>query len=202
MTAALIWGCGLPTSTGGAGLPIPPGGIVAGTTATSPGSGPALAAQISAAAGAIQDQDPTGDPAALTLPKDLTVRGDRMMLAPGASVITDAGSQLAPLADTALVALQNATGFDMYVRFAVDGAEQGLLIYSGQSLLIQYPCPETIVLLSEDLFELGTGQFVSSYDLLQTTFVGQADFQCGDLLVIPFLTDGLLGNAQAQALQS
>jgi hypothetical protein len=148
--------------------------------------------QIVDAVGSIQTQDPRAAP----LPSGLVAQGDVIVLDPHVDVITNIETQIIvqDVPDITLIGFDNATGFDMYLRYAVDGEDQAVLVLDGEALLLEYPCATTIELLSEDHFDPVTGVLVESFDLGAEAFTRPADFDCGDTFVLTFDPDQITVN--------
>jgi len=121
-----------------------------------------------------------------TLPGGFNDTGDTIIIAENATVITDPSTQLVieELPDITLLGIENITGFDIFIQYLVDGELQGVLVFDGETLLIEYPCLVDIELVSEDDFDPFTGDLVDSFDLTGIFFENPLDFECGDALII------------------
>ena len=130
----------------------------------------------------IQDRDPRRE----TLPVGLVEREETIIIADDADVIISITDQLVveELPDITLLGIENDTGYDIYVRYAVDGLIQGVLVYEGETLLLEYPCLDAIELLSEEDFDPVTGVFVEEYDLTGIEFLNGIDFYCGEAVIV------------------
>jgi len=62
---------------------------------------------------------------------------------------------------------------------------QGVYVYDGETLLLDYPCLAEIELLSEDDIDPLTGIVVDSFDLYEV-YYNPEDFLCGDAVILPF----------------
>ncbi len=102
-----------------------------------------------------------------TLPAGFNDTGDTIIIAENATVITDPSTQLVieELPDITLLGIENITGFDIFIQYLVDGELQGVLVFDGETLLIEYPCLFDVELISEDDFDPFTGDLVDSFDL-------------------------------------
>jgi hypothetical protein len=131
----------------------------------------------------IQQDDPRD---VVVYPADFDDRGDTIIIADDADVIVDVSEDLVliELPDITLLGFENLTGFDVYITYAVDGEIQGVLVYSGETLLLEYPCLTLIELFTEEDFDPLTGTFLDEYDLSGNDFVNPFDFECGEALII------------------
>jgi len=130
----------------------------------------------------IQDDDPR----TVILPDAFYDRGDTIIIGDDVDVIVDVSTQLVieELPDITLVGLENVTGFDIYLTFYVDGDLQGVLVFNGETLLLEYPCLSLIELIGEEDFDPFSGVFVDEFDLTGTDFFNPVDFDCGDAIII------------------
>jgi hypothetical protein len=127
------------------------------------------------------------DPRAADLPDELTNSGDTIFIDADVHVIVDIEQDLeiVDLPDSTVVGFDNTTGYDLYIRFLADGDLQGVYVYDGETLLLDYPCLDEIELLSEDDIDPFTGEVFDSFDLFEL-YVNPDDFICGDALILPF----------------
>ena len=88
--------------------------------------------------------------------------------------------------EVVLLAFENQTGFDLSIGFEIDGVFGGVLVFDGETLLLERDCFTTIELLFEDRFDPQTGVFVEGLDLVDTLSSNPADFRCGDVLIFTF----------------
>ena len=91
-----------------------------------------------------------------------------------------------------LLGIENLTGFDLFVGFNIDDEFQGIFVFNGETVLLEYDCFETIELLFEDDFEPETGVFVEGFDLFDSIFEAGVDFDCGDVLIVTFDVDEIV----------
>lgn len=143
----------------------------------------------------IQEDDPRD---VVILPADFYDRGDTIIIADDADVIVDVSQDLVlvELPDTTLVGFENLTGFDVYITYAADGEIQGVLVYDGETLLLEYPCLTLIELFSEEDFDPLSGVFLDEYDLSGIDFVNPFDFECGDAIIITIDPFSLTASAE------
>lgn len=88
------------------------------------------------------------------------------------------------LDDITILGFENLTGYDIYITYAVDDELQGVLVYDGETLLLEYDCLSYIDLFTEEDFDPSTGLFVApQYDLSDIYFTPD-DFYCGEALII------------------
>lgn len=138
----------------------------------------------------VQTVDPRGAP----LPPPIVDRGDTIIITDNATVVTDVSTDLIieELPDITLLGLENITEFDIFLEFFVDDTLQRVLIFSGETLLIEYPCLGVIELVSEEDYDPIDGFFVDAFDLSGSQFVNPFDFECGDAVIVtidPFAVD-------------
>ena len=129
----------------------------------------------------------TADPRDVQLPDALSSSGDTVVIDADVHVIVDIEQDLevVDLPDSTVVGFDNQTGYDLYIRFLADGDFQGVYVYDGDTLLLDYPCLDEIELLSEDDIDPFTGEVFDSFDLFEV-YVNPDDFMCGDALILPF----------------
>ena len=129
----------------------------------------------------------SADPREADLPDELTNSGDTVVINADVHVIVDIEQDLevVDLPDSTVVGFDNQTGYDLYIRFLADGDLQGVYVYDGDTLLLDYPCLDEIELLSEDDIDPFTGEVFDSYELFEL-YVNPDDFICGDALILPF----------------
>jgi hypothetical protein len=153
-------------------------------------NGPAddSAERLSGAVGIVQ----TTDPRYADLPDELVAEGDTVIIDADVDVIVDIEDDLTviDLPDSTVVGFDNTTGFDLFIRFLADGQLQGVYVYDGETLLLDYPCLGEIVLLSEDDIDPFTGVVVDSYGL-DEVYLNPDDFLCGDAIIFPFEAETL-----------
>lgn len=135
----------------------------------------------------------TVDPRDAELPDVLVQQGDTVIINQQVNVIVNIEQELAvaELPDVTVLGFENQTGWDIYVRYLADGDLQGIYVLDGETLLLEYPCLDTVELLSEDDIDPLSGALVDSFDLT-SVFFNPDDFACGDALVItldPFAVD-------------
>ncbi|MCA9244064.1 MAG: hypothetical protein KDA32_08930 [Phycisphaerales bacterium] len=111
-----------------------------------------------------------------------------IIISNNADVIFDISTDLVVevLPDITLLGLENITGYDIYVRYFVDGVEQGVLVFDGETLLLEYPCVDLVELASEEDFDPIDGVLVDAFDLSDAFFENPFDFICGEALIITF----------------
>ncbi len=135
------------------------------------------------------DRVQTVDPRFAPPPVGLVERGDTIIIEENTTIIVDISEQLVveELPDITLIGFENLTGFDMYLTYFVDGVEQGILVFDGETLFLEYdPCVFEIELGFEDHFDPVTGVFVESFDLQGTFFDEGIDYFCGDAVILTF----------------
>lgn len=130
------------------------------------------------------DRIQTRDPRAIVLPPPIVDRGDTIIISDNADVIISVREQLVveELPDITLLGFENLTGFDMYLTYLADGEVQGVFVFDGETLLLQYFCLDAVQLLTEEDYD-AFGDFVQSFDL-QVDYYNPEDFFCGEALII------------------
>ncbi len=140
-----------------------------------------IAARLTNAVGRIQTRPQD-------LPAVLVQEGHTILIDASVTIIND------PLRDLAVVELpnrtvlgfENDTGWDIYIRYYADDELQGVYVYDGEVLLLEYPCLGVVELISEDDVDPYTGVLVDSFDLTGADFFNPEDFFCGDALILNF----------------
>ena len=90
------------------------------------------------------------------------------------------------LPDRTVLGFENDTGWDIYITYYADDEFQGVYVYDGEALLLEYPCLSVIELISEDDVDPYTGVLVDSFDLTGVDFFNPDDFFCGDAFILNF----------------
>ncbi|MFO0838670.1 MAG: hypothetical protein U1D55_09070 [Phycisphaerae bacterium] len=136
------------------------------------------------------------DPRAVTLPSAAT---GPVFINNDVTFVNDVSTDLvvAELPDITLIGFENLTGLDGYYRYLADGVLQGIYVFDGETLLLDYPCLTEIELLSEEYFDPSTGVLVDAFDLEGAVFSNGVglDFQCGDAFIMSFDADGIVAGA-------
>lgn len=111
---------------------------------------------------------------------------DTVIIEEETTVITDVSEQLIvdELPDITLLGFENLTGYDIYLEYFVDNQFQSVLVYEGETLLLEYPCLGSVELVYEEDFSVFDGTFVQAYDLTGTIFFNPEDFFCGEALIL------------------
>lgn len=91
-----------------------------------------------------------------------------------------------------IVGFENLTFFDAYYEYFVNGVYQAVFVFSGETLLIEYPCLEDIEIVSEQYFEVDTGLLVDSFELDGAVFFRPDDFDCGDAFIVSFSEEDIV----------
>lgn len=122
------------------------------------------------------------------LPPVLVDRGDTIIINADVTVIVNPAVDIPParLPDLTVLAFENDTDWDIYIKYFADGELQGIYVYQGEALLLGYPCLEVVELISEDDIDPFTGELVDSFDLTDYVFFNPEDFFCGDALIFNF----------------
>lgn len=155
-------------------------GIAAGLFAGC-GTGNDIAALLADAVGLIQTRTPE-------LPPVLVDRGDTIIIDASVTIIVDPADDIvyADLPNITLLGFENDTDWDIYIKYYADGELQGVYVYEGEALLLEYPCLDVVELISEDDIDPLSGELVDSYDLTGLDYFNPGDFYCGDALILNF----------------
>jgi hypothetical protein len=159
-------------------------------------------AQIEANLNRTVDVIQTEDPRTAVLPTDLTDRGDTVFIDADVVVVTNVRTDLVvdTLPDVNLLGFENLTGDDIYLRYYAEDALQGVFVFDGETLLLEYPCLSDFELISENHFDPATGIFLESFDLAGGLFVNPDDYECGDAVILTFDVLGISADVQLFAL--
>jgi hypothetical protein len=142
-------------------------------------------AQLVTAAGFIQTQPQV-------LPPVLVNEGDTIIIDNSVTIIDNPQQDIIfeEVPDINVIGFINETGVDIYVRYFVDmgfGDElQGIFVYDGETLLLEYPCLDFIALDTEEDIDPFTGELLDEFDLSDAFFFNPEDFFCGDALLFTF----------------
>lgn len=144
----------------------------------------------------------TEDPRAVVLPPAATSQGDTVIIDNSVTVINNVQQDIIPsnLPDETILGIENQTGFDIYVQYFVDGELQGVFVYDGETLLLDYPCVDTVELVSEDDFDPFTGFQVDAFDL-SAFFTNPEDFSCGDAFIMTIDSEGISASVSLDFVQ-
>lgn len=128
----------------------------------------------------------TDDPRQIALPQPVVDRGNTIIINQTVNVIVDVSNQLVveELPDITLIGFENITGFDIYLQYLVDGELQGVFVFDGETLLLEYPCLADIQLLSEEDFDVFSGIFIQEFDLSSVLLLNPFDFECGQAVIL------------------
>lgn len=176
----------IPLMSGGCTVDLGLADLLTGGSTQDSGATADEAARLEGAVGTVQ----TTDPRDARLPDSLVNAGDTIVIDANVDVIVSIEEDLRviELPDSTVVGFDNQTGLDLYIRFLADGDLQGVYVYDGETLLLDYPCLAEIELLSEDDIDPLTGIVVDSFDLHEL-YLNPEDFICGDALILPFEAD-------------
>lgn len=123
-----------------------------------------------------------------TLPPVLVEQGDTILIDNSVTIINNPAQDIDPieLPDRTVLGFENDTGWDIYIQYYADDELQGVYVYDGEALLLDYPCLSLIELISEDDVDPDTGELVDSFDLTGADFFNPDDFFCGDAFILNF----------------
>jgi hypothetical protein len=133
------------------------------------------------------------------LPVDLVESGDTIIINNNVTIVNNFEEDLIveELPDITLLGFENDTGFDGYYEYFVDGDFQGILVFDGETLLLEYPCLADVELVGETYFEVDTGIEAESFDIVDGLFLNPEDFFCGEALIFTFDQDGIIAGVEA-----
>lgn len=142
------------------------------------------------------------DPRTLILPPELDDDGDTIIIDNSVTIISDVQDDIIieELPNVTVLGFENLVGFDSYIRYAVDSEVQGIFVFDGESLLLQYPCIDEVELLSEEHFDTLTGELVEAFDFSGAFFLNPEDFQCGDAFIFTFEEDAIFAEVDLSLL--
>jgi hypothetical protein len=122
------------------------------------------------------------------LPPVLVQEGDTILIDASVTIIDNPAEDIvfAELPNLTVLGVENDTGWDIYIKYYADGQLQGIYVYQGEALLLEYPCLTEVALFSEDDIDPVTGALVDSFDLTGSDFFNPDDFFCGDALILTF----------------
>ena len=168
LSLSLVAGCSGPIVVG------------AGGTGDAAGTGDGIG-RLLAAVGVIQTRPQD-------LPPVLVERGDTIIIDNRVTIIEDPAYDIdvVELPDRTVLGFENDTGWDIYITYYADDEFQGVYVYDGEALLLEYPCLSVIELISEDDVDPYTGVLVDSFDLTGVDFFNPDDFFCGDAFILNF----------------
>ncbi|MCG3128083.1 MAG: hypothetical protein CHACPFDD_02957 [Phycisphaerae bacterium] len=134
------------------------------------------------------DEIQESDPRLILLPDEAVDRGNTVIIQQDVEIITVVNEQITveELPDLTLLAFENLSGADLYVRYSVDGVVQAVFIFDGETLLLDYECLDEVELIRQEEFDPFTGVFIDGFDLLDGLFLNDVDFICGDALIFTF----------------
>lgn len=140
------------------------------------------AARVSGAVSAVQ----VADPRQVALPPALTAQGGAVVIDASARFLSDVEQQLdvAQVPVDLVLGFENVSAFDGYYTYRIDGVSQSVFVFPGQTVLLEYPCPQEVQLLSEAYFDPTTGAQVSSFTPTDALFGNPDRFRCGDALIL------------------
>jgi hypothetical protein len=123
-----------------------------------------------------------------TLPPVLVQEGDTILIDASVTVIDNPAQDLVvvELPNQTVLGFENDTGWDIYIKYFADGDSQGVYVYDGEALLLDYPCLGSLELISEDDIDPATNLLVDSFDLTGVDYLNPGDFACGDAFILNF----------------
>lgn len=144
----------------------------------------------------------TVDPRFVDLPPILDGSNNTIIINENVTIINNIREDIVieELPDVTLLGFENLTGFDGYYQYFVDGDLQGIFVFNGETLLLEYPCLAEIELISEEYFDPFTGILEESFELDNAVFFRPVDFDCGDAFIITFSEDNVSVDSLAISL--
>lgn len=137
----------------------------------------------------LQDRDPR----TIVVPDALADRGDTIIINNNVVVVNNIREDIIveEVPDATLLAFENLRGLDAYFAYLANGEFQGVFVFAGETLLLDYPCLDDVELLSEEYFDPFDGVLLESNDLFDALFLNPDDFFCGEALIFSFDDDGV-----------
>lgn len=128
------------------------------------------------------------------LPSDLDESD--IIIDDGAVIVDDVQEDIVidDLPASTLIGFENLTGFDGYYEFFVEDDFQGVFVFDGETLLLEYDCLDDLELVGERYFDPGTGLEEEAFDVTDGLFLRGPDYECGDAIIFSFDLDGILAD--------
>lgn len=125
------------------------------------------------------------DPRFVDLPDDAS---DTVIINNNVTIINNIQEDIVieELPDVTLLGFENLTGLDAYYQYFADGDLQGIFVFDGETLLLEYPCLTEIELISEEYFDPFSGVLEESFEIDNAIFERPLDFDCGDAFIVTF----------------
>lgn len=122
------------------------------------------------------------------LPPVLVQQGDTILIDASVTIINNPAQDIdiIELPNQTVLGFENDTGLDIFIQYFADDELQGVFVFDGEALLLNYPCLSVIELISEDDVDPVTGVLVDSFDLTGNDFFNPDDFICGDAFIVNF----------------
>lgn len=132
------------------------------------------------------------------LPPVLVDQGDTIIIDNRVTIIDDLDEDIVivDVPNITVLTFENYTGRDIYLTYYADDQYQGVYVYDGETLLLEYPCLSVIELISEDDIDPFSGVLIDSFDLTGINFFNPEDFYCGDAYIITFDLTSLTSGAE------
>lgn len=133
------------------------------------------------------------DPRNVDLPEFLVNRGDTVIIREEVTIINVIQQDLVveELPDVTLLGFENLTGLDVYLTYSVEDEFQGVLVFDGETLLLEYDCLADFELIGEDDIDPETGVLVDAFDFTDALFLNPQDFICGEAVIVTLFSDGV-----------
>lgn len=117
-----------------------------------------------------------------------------VVLSQNVLVVDDPSADLAfvSLPNIVLLGFENLSGLDLFVVYRVDGVEQSIFVYDGETVLLSYPCFADFELIADYAYEPFSGAYFGLVEYQDFYFVNPTDFICGDYLLITYEPDRVI----------
>lgn len=149
--------------------------------------------EINEAVGVIQ----TEDPRTVVLPAEAIAAGDTVIINNDVTIINNIQGQIVieQLPNVVLIGFQNLTGTDTFLEYFADGVYQGIFVFDGETLLLEYPCLSEIELVAETDFDPFSGILIEEFQFEGAVFFNPEDFGCGDAFILTIDPDAITAEA-------
>ncbi len=124
--------------------------------------------------------------------------GETVTLAADVTIITDIQTDLvvSELPNQTILGFDNQTGLDLHLKYNANDVLQAVYVYDGETLLLDYPCLDSMELVSEDDIDPQTGEVINSFDLTNGLYTNPQDFACGDAFIVTFDPNAIQAGVQ------
>jgi hypothetical protein len=139
----------------------------------------------------IQDDDPRF----VSLPPTLASRTDVIIIDNSVTIIDNVQDDIIieELPNSLLIGFENLRGLDGYFRYFANDDIQGIFVFAGETLILEYDCLFDFELVSEEYFNPFDGVLEEAfeYDPGEFFFEEPFDYLCGDFFLFTFTADSV-----------